>query len=120
MAGNVWVPRVVVSCEGLAVHHLADAASQGVHAEDAQLTLRWDLINELTFSVQHLLAGRGYRKMHIYVVDVGGYIWFVCVGDTLVFTSIFMVKPLRVTLLEKAVVSGTVSNWKGERVGVSK
>lgn len=27
-----------------------------------------------------------------------------------------MVKPFSVTLLEKPVVSGTVSNWKGERV----
>lgn len=31
------------------------------------------------------------------------------------FTSIFKVKPLSVTLLEKAVVSGTVSNWEEER-----
>lgn len=30
------------------------------------------------------------------------------------FTSIFKVKPLSVTVLEKAAVSGTVSNWVGK------
>lgn len=38
-----------------------------------------------------------------------------CGISVLDFTSIFKVKPLSVTLLEKAVVSGTVSNWEEER-----
>lgn len=110
MAWNVWVPRFIISCEGLPIHHLADAAPQGVHTEDPQLALRWNFADRLTFSLQHFLLG---GRIDEYGVHVYGYIFvFFLFVEAVFFTSIFIVKPLSVTLLEKAVVSGTVSNWK--------
>lgn len=62
MARNVGVPRLGVSREGLAVHHLADAASQGAHPEDPRPTLWWGPVDGLAFGLQHLLVERGQRQ----------------------------------------------------------
>lgn len=58
----------------------------------------------------------GERDGYVCHADVQLYFFYVSMRRRFFFTSIFMVKPFSVTLLEKPVVSGTVSNWKGERV----
>lgn len=108
MSRCAWVPHVLVS-HRLHVHQLADAASQGAHAEDPQLSLRGDIPDRLTFGLQHILARRTCTWMPCTHTEV-----FLFVGTG--FTSILMLKPLRVTLPAKPVVSGRVSNWGGSKV----
>lgn len=110
VARRVWVPHVLVP-RRLHVHQLADAASQGADAEDPQLPLRrGDVPHRLAFGLRHVLArARGHGHGHGRHARTRRSFFLAGAG----FTSVLMLKPLRVTLPARPAASGRVSNWGG-------